>query len=51
MLKDKPDVYNKYIAEEKFTFKQIGNLVHLYNTGKTYDEEKDNTSIKKDDAY
>jgi len=34
MLKDKPDIYNKYMADDKFTFKQIKNLVHLYNTGK-----------------
>lgn len=34
MLKDKPDIYNKYIADEKFSFKQIQKLVHWYNTGK-----------------
>jgi hypothetical protein len=34
MFKDNPEVYNKYIAEDKFSFKQIRNLVHLYNTGK-----------------
>jgi hypothetical protein len=33
MLKDNKAVYNKYIAEDKFSFKQIQNLVHLYNTG------------------
>ncbi len=33
LLKDNQAVYNKYIAEDKFSFKQIQNLVHLYNTG------------------
>lgn len=33
MLKDNQAVYDKYIAEDKFSFKQIQNLVHLYNTG------------------
>lgn len=33
MFKDNPEVYNKYIAEDKFNFKQIRNLVHMYNTG------------------
>lgn len=34
MLKDKKEVYDAYIAEDKFSFKQIKNLVHWYNTGK-----------------
>ena len=54
MLKDKQDVYDKYIAEEKFSFNAIQNLVHLYNTGKSLkeDEEKqDKANAKKDDAY
>jgi hypothetical protein len=42
MLADNKDVYNKYKAEDKFSFKQIRNLVHLYNTGKLFEvvEEK-----------
>lgn len=40
MLKDKPEVYEKYMAEDKFSFSAIRNLVHLYNTGHTLDEEK-----------
>lgn len=40
MLKDQPAVYQKYMAEDKFNFKAIRNLVHLYNTGHTLDEEK-----------
>lgn len=34
MLKDNPGVYEKYRGDDKFTFKQIRNLVHLYNTGR-----------------
>jgi len=34
MLKDNKNIYDKYLAEDKFSFKQIRNLVHLYNTGK-----------------
>ncbi len=33
MLKDNQAVYDKYKTEDKFSFKQIQNLVHLYNTG------------------
>ena len=33
MLADNKEVYNKYKSEDKFTFVQIRNLVHLYNTG------------------
>jgi hypothetical protein len=33
MFRDNKEVYNKYIGEDKFTFKQIQSLVHLYNTG------------------
>jgi len=33
MLMDNKAVYDKYKANGKFTFKQIRNIVHLYNTG------------------
>jgi hypothetical protein len=33
MLMDNKDVYNKYIADDRFSFKQIRNIIHLYNTG------------------
>jgi len=33
MIMDKKDVYDKYIADDKFSFKQLRQLVHLYNTG------------------
>jgi hypothetical protein len=39
MLEDKPDIYNKYVADKKFTFKQIRSLIHLYNTGEELKEK------------
>lgn len=33
LLMDDSNVYNKYLAEDKFSFAQIRKLVHLYNTG------------------
>ncbi|PTR01368.1 hypothetical protein C8P68_101602 [Mucilaginibacter yixingensis] len=33
MLKDKKEIYDAYITEDKFSFKQIQKLVHWYNTG------------------
>lgn len=38
MLKDNKAVYDKYMADDKFSFKQIRNLVHLYNTGQPLDD-------------
>lgn len=37
MLRDNKPVYDKYVAEDKFSFKQIRNLVHLYDTGQLKD--------------
>jgi hypothetical protein len=34
MLKDKPVVYDKFIADNKFTYEQLRDIVHLYNTTK-----------------
>ena len=36
MLKDNKEVYNKFIAEDKFNPDQIRNLIHLYNTGRPF---------------
>jgi hypothetical protein len=33
MLNDNKDVYDKYIAEDRFTFTQLRSLIHIYNTG------------------
>jgi len=33
LFADNKEVYDKYIADDKFSFTQIRNLVHLYNTG------------------
>ncbi|MDB5153450.1 MAG: hypothetical protein JWR54_2201 [Mucilaginibacter sp.] len=35
MIMDNQEVYDKYLTDDKFSFKQIRNLVHLYNTGET----------------
>ena len=33
LLKDNQVIYDKYLAEDKFSFVAIRNFVHLYNTG------------------
>jgi hypothetical protein len=33
MIMDNKEVYDKYLADDKFSFKQIRTLIHLYNTG------------------
>ena len=33
LIKDKRDVYDKYIADKKFNFKEVIRITHLYNTG------------------
>jgi len=38
LLMDNKDVYDKFITDDKFTPKQIRNIIHLYNTGKAYVE-------------
>jgi len=38
MISDNTDVLNKYKAEDKFSFKQLRNLVHLYNTGQLLED-------------
>lgn len=49
MLKDKPEVYDKYMAEKKFSFNAIQNLVHLYNTGESLKDKDASPEAKKDD--
>ncbi|MCQ6957980.1 hypothetical protein [Mucilaginibacter aquariorum] len=39
MISDNADVLNKYKAEDKFSFKQIRNLIHIYNTGEPLKED------------
>ena len=36
LFKDNKTVYDKFIADDKFSFDQIRNLVHIYNTGEPY---------------
>ena len=33
LIKDNKAVYDQYVADDKFSFKQLRKLVHLYNTG------------------
>ncbi len=35
MLADNKRVYDKFINDDKFSFEQIKDIIHLYNTGKT----------------
>lgn len=37
ILKDKKEIYDAYLAQDKFSFKQIKKLVHWYNTGEKMD--------------
>jgi len=37
MLQDKHEIYDTYIKQKKFSFKQIQKLVHWYNTGEKMD--------------
>ena len=36
MLIDNKNVYEKFLADDKFSFEQIRNIIHLYNTGEQY---------------
>jgi len=38
ILVDNKAVYDKFIADDKFSFKAIRNIVHLYNTGMPFKE-------------
>ena len=38
MLKDDKNVYDKFLADDSFSFDEIRNIVHLYNTGEQYKE-------------
>jgi len=38
MIMDNKKVYDKYLADDKFSFKEVRNLVHVYNTGKPFKE-------------
>ena len=37
LLSDNKAVYDKFIADDKVSLKQIRNIIHLYNTGKPYE--------------
>ena len=40
MIKDNKEVYDKYLADDKFGFAQIRNLIHLYNTGRSFESDQ-----------
>jgi hypothetical protein len=42
LLADNKTVYDRYMADDKFGFDEIRNLVHLYNTGELYRESSAN---------
>jgi len=37
LLADNKKVYDKFLADDDFSFNEIQNIVHLYNTGEPYD--------------
>jgi len=37
LLKDNPQVLNKFITDDKYDFEEVEKIVHLYNTGEAYD--------------
>ena len=39
MIMDNKDVYDKYLADDKFSFKQVRDIVHLYNTGRSFESD------------
>ncbi|BAU55222.1 hypothetical protein [Mucilaginibacter gotjawali] len=47
MLEDNKNIYDKYRTEDKFSFEQIRNLIHLYNTGKPLGQYAQDYFIKK----
>lgn len=38
MIKDNAAVYNTYITNNEFSFKELRNLIHMYNTGLPYED-------------
>ena len=40
MLKDNSVIYQQYKTDNSFSFAEIRNIVHLYNTGEPYKEDK-----------
>ncbi len=41
LIKDKQEVYDKYLADDSFTFEELRSLIHFYNTGEWKTEFKD----------
>jgi len=36
---DNKEVYDKLIADDKLTLRQVRNIIHLYNTGQPFKEK------------
>lgn len=44
MIKDKKAVYDKYMAEDDFSFEALRNIIHLYNTNHPLEPETEQSS-------
>ena len=45
LLMDKKEVYDKFIKDNKFSFSDIQNIVHLYNTGEELKKEPEQSQL------
>lgn len=39
LITDNKELYNKFISDDKLTLRQVRNIIHLYNTGKPFEEK------------
>ena len=39
MIRDNREVYEQYITDDKFSFKEIRDLIHRYNTGRSFESD------------
>jgi hypothetical protein len=39
LIADNKEIYDKFISEDKLTLRQVRNIIHLYNTGKPFEEK------------
>jgi hypothetical protein len=51
LLKDNPEVYNKFLTPEYYNLDHIQEIVHLYNTGERYDGTSDGAPLIPDRSY
>lgn len=43
LITDNKELYDKFISDDKFTLRQVRNIIHLYNTGKPFEEKPPKT--------